>query len=116
VSFQSQVGREPWLQPYTDVTLIKYAREGRKRVTVVCPGFAADCLETLEEIAIRNRAAFLASGGEHFDYIPALNSRPAHAALLAGLITRHAGGWPDNATAAEADATRQRAMRQGAAR
>jgi protoporphyrin/coproporphyrin ferrochelatase len=116
VSFQSQVGREQWLQPYTDVTLLRYAREGRKRVTVVCPGFATDCLETLEEIAIRNRAAFLAGGGEHFDYIPALNSRPAHAALLAGLITRHAGGWPDDAPAAEADATRQRAMRQGAAR
>jgi ferrochelatase len=90
ISFQSQVGREEWLRPYTDETLIQFAKEGRKRVTVVCPGFATDCLETLEEIALRNRATFLANGGEQYDYIPALNASPAHAEFLAQLIERRA--------------------------
>ena len=93
ISFQSQVGREEWLRPYTDETLIRFANDGRRRVTVMCPGFAADCLVTLEEIALRNRAAFLAHGGERYDYIPALNAHPAHAELLARLIDRHAAGW-----------------------
>ena len=88
ISFQSQVGREEWLRPYTDETLIRFAKEGRRRVTVVCPGFAADCLETLEEIALRNRATFLANGGEHYDYVPALNASPTHAEFLARLIER----------------------------
>lgn len=118
VSFQSQVGREEWLRPYTDETLIQYARQDRKRVTVICPGFATDCLETLEEIEIRNRAVFIEHGGESYDYIPALNSGDAHAQLLAGLIQRHAQGWtqPGAAHAAESEATKQRALRQGAAR
>ena len=79
MSFQSQVGREEWLRPYTDETLVKMAREGQRRVSVVCPGFATDCLETLEEIAIRNRAPFMTNGGEFYDYIPALNAGEAHA-------------------------------------
>ena len=95
VSFQSQVGREEWLRPYTDEQLMQFARQGRKRVLVVCPGFATDCLETLEEIGLRNRATFLANGGEHYDYVPALNASGAHATLLAGLIDRHASGWSD---------------------
>jgi protoporphyrin/coproporphyrin ferrochelatase len=118
ISFQSQVGRQEWLRPYTDETLVQMARQGRKRVTVVCPGFATDCLETLEEIAIRNRALFMASGGEFYDYVPALNAGAAHAELLAELIARHAAGWPaaQPVDAADREASRQRALRLGAAR
>ncbi len=118
VSFQSQVGREEWLRPYTDETLVKMARAGQRRVSIVCPGFATDCLETLEEIAIRNRALFMANGGEYYDYIPALNAGDGHAELLAALIARHAHGWPvaATATAAELEESRRRALRQGAAR
>jgi ferrochelatase len=118
VSFQSQVGREEWLRPYTDETLQRMAREGQRRVSVVCPGFATDCLETLEEIAIRNRALFMASGGEFYDYIPCLNAGDAHAALLADLIASHARGWPaaQPAAAGELEESRRRALRQGAAR
>jgi protoporphyrin/coproporphyrin ferrochelatase len=117
VSFQSQVGREQWLQPYTDQTLIQFAQQGRKRISVICPGFATDCLETLEEIEIRNRAAFMKHGGEFYDYIPALNASAAHAQLLADLVRRHAQGWPCATSAnVDLDATKQRALRQGAAR
>jgi protoporphyrin/coproporphyrin ferrochelatase len=118
VSFQSQVGRDEWLRPYTDETLVKMAREGQRRVSVVCPGFATDCLETLEEIAIRNRVPFMQNGGEFYDYIPALNASDPHAEMLAELIARHARGWPaaESAGAAELDESRQRALRQGAAR
>ena len=118
ISFQSQVGRDEWLRPYTDATLLKMAREGQRRVSVVCPGFATDCLETLEEIAIRNRALFMANGGEFYDYIPALNAIDAHAELLAELIARHARAWPaaQPGAAAELEESRRRALRQGAAR
>jgi ferrochelatase len=118
VSFQSQVGRDEWLRPYTDETLLRMARAGQRRVSIVCPGFATDCLETLEEIAIRNRALFMANGGEFYDYIPALNASDAHAGLLADLISRHARGWPgaDTVAASELDESRRRALRQGAAR
>jgi ferrochelatase len=118
ISFQSQVGRQEWLRPYTDETLLKMAREGQRRVCVVCPGFATDCLETLEEIAIRNRALFMANGGEFYDYIPALNAGDEHAELLAALIARHACAWPATqpGTAAVLEESRRRALRQGAAR
>jgi ferrochelatase len=118
LSFQSQVGREEWLRPYTDQTLLRLAREGQRRVSVACPGFATDCLETLEEIAIRNRALFMANGGEFYDYIPALNASDTHAEFLADLIGRHAHGWPaaEPIAASERDESRQRALRQGAAR
>lgn len=120
VSFQSQVGREEWLRPYTDEWLIQAAREGRRRITVVCPGFATDCLETLEEIAIRNREAFLAAGGEYYDYVPALNASESHVQSLADLVVRHAGGWPESAAdqpaSEEREMTRQRALARGAAR
>lgn len=91
--FQSRFGREPWLQPYTDKTLEAWAREGVKTVDVLCPGFSADCLETLEEIAIGNRELFEASGGERLSYIPALNDDPAHIDMLAGLVERELSGW-----------------------
>jgi ferrochelatase len=116
MSFQSQVGRQEWLRPYTDERLLEYARSGPKRVTLVCPGFATDCLETLEEIALRNRQLFLEAGGEAYDYIPALNSSDAHVATLTNLIERHMQGWaePSQRTPAEAEATQHRPLRSGA--
>jgi ferrochelatase len=98
--------------------LLKMAREGQRRVTIVCPGFATDCLETLEEIAIRNRDLFMANGGEFYDYIPALNASDAHAEMLADLVARHASSWraAEPAAAGEAEESRHRALRQGAAR
>lgn len=92
-TFQSRFGREPWLQPYTDETLKGLPAQGVKSIQVVCPGFAADCLETLEEIAVENRDYFLAAGGDRFDYIPCLNSSPAHIASLQQIITEQLSGW-----------------------
>jgi ferrochelatase len=88
MAFQSRFGAAKWLQPYTETTLLEYGKRGPKQLTVVCPAFATDCLETLEEIAIRNRADFLAAGGEKFDYVPCLNARPSHIEMLAHLINR----------------------------
>ena len=86
LTFQSRVGRENWLQPYTDEVLKELGASNCKHVQVVCPGFAVDCLETLEEIDMQNRAFFLQAGGEVFEYIPALNHRDSHSALLAALV------------------------------
>lgn len=94
VSFQSRFGREPWLQPYTDHTLQEWGASGVRSVDVVCPGFSADCLETLEEIAIQNRDLFLQSGGERYHYIPALNEHPAHIEALTAIVGKHACAWP----------------------
>lgn len=103
VSFQSRVGREVWLQPYTAELLAEWGKAKAGRVQVLCPGFAVDCLETLEEIAVENRDNFLEHGGERFEYIPALNAEPDHAALLAALVRRHMSGWPvDHAAPAPA--------------
>ncbi len=93
LSYQSRLGRAAWLQPYTDATVRRLAQEGVKTLDVICPGFAADCLETLEEIAQQNRAMFRAAGGTELRYIPALNASPEHVAALAGLIRRHSQGW-----------------------
>jgi len=93
VSFHSRVGPTKWLQPYTSEVLAQLPSRGTDEVTVVCPGFAIDCLETLEEIDIENRARFLASGGRKFLYVPALNARPEHARFLAELIAQHCQGW-----------------------
>lgn len=92
LTFQSRFGREPWLQPYTDKTLQSLAAQGVKRVDVVCPGFAVDCLETLEEITMENAALFREAGGEALRYIPCLNASPAHADALAALARRHLRG------------------------
>lgn len=92
LTFQSRFGREVWLQPYTQATLEALARDGVRRVDVVCPGFAVDCLETLEEIAVENAAAFRAAGGEALRYIPCLNASAAHAEVLATLA-RSDAGW-----------------------
>jgi ferrochelatase len=93
VTFQSRFGRGKWLEPHTLPTLESLAASGVKRVDAICPGFAADCLETLEEIAILCRAAFLARGGEAFHAIPCLNTRPEWIAALDGLVRRHLAGW-----------------------
>lgn len=85
-TFQSRFGRAKWLQPYTQPTLEQLARDGLKSVDVVCPGFTADCLETLEEIAMECRAAFLAAGGTEFNYIPCLNERDEWIAALTDIV------------------------------
>ncbi len=95
VAFQSRVGREPWLQPYTDRLLETLPKQGARRVDVLCPGFAVDCLETLEEIAMAGRDTFLAAGGEVFHYIPCLNDGDDQVDALAALVRRHGGDWLD---------------------
>jgi ferrochelatase len=92
-AFQSRFGAAEWLKPYTIDFISGLPRRGVSDITVVCPGFAVDCLETLEEIAIENRDAFMAAGGRKFLYVPALNARPAHAQVLADLIARNGQGW-----------------------
>jgi protoporphyrin/coproporphyrin ferrochelatase len=121
IGFQSRFGREEWLKPYVDLLLRDYARQGPRQVTVVCPGFATDCLETLEEIAMQNREMFLSNGGEAFDYVPCLNSSPAHVDALEDVIAQHTQGWPELSGAATDDTTaregaRQRALALGASR
>jgi ferrochelatase len=95
LSYQSRVGREPWLQPYTDEVLRGLPARGVAQVDVVCPGFATDCLETLEEIAMQNADGFRAAGGERLEYLPALNADDAHVAALLALVRRHGAGWPE---------------------
>ncbi len=87
MTYQSRFGRLPWLSPYTDKTIALLPGQGVKHVQVVCPGFASDCLETLEEIEQQNKIIFLAAGGKKFEYIPALNDNNAHISLLAQLVT-----------------------------
>ena len=118
LTFQSRFGKAKWLEPYTEPTLIKLAQSGVKSVDVVCPGFTGDCLETLEEINIEARHAFLEAGGQAFNYIECLNDSPQWLAALSDLSIRHMGGW---ATAAAADPqaladSSARAMALGAVR
>ncbi|HDK38294.1 MAG TPA: ferrochelatase [Thiolapillus brandeum] len=93
MSYQSRMGREPWLQPATADSLRELAASGCRHVQVICPGFSADCLETLEEIAMENREVFLAAGGERYEYIPCLNDAEQHIQALANLAKRQLGGW-----------------------
>lgn len=93
VSFQSRFGPAGWLKPYTSTVLAEMPARGIHEVTVVCPGFSVDCLETLEEVDIENRDIFLRAGGRDFQYIPALNARVEHARFLADLIAQHCQGW-----------------------
>jgi len=118
VTFQSRFGKARWLEPYTEPTLVAMARRGARRVDVMCPGFAADCLETLEEIDQEARAAFLAAGGQEFHYIPCLNDQHEWIAALTALALRHLQGWPTDSgpTAAERARQRDRALSMGAAR
>ena len=91
MSFQSRFGRARWLQPYTSEVLAALPSRGIRSVSVICPGFAADCLETLEEIGMENRDVFRAAGGETYHYIAALNARPDHVAALRALVAQFKG-------------------------
>jgi ferrochelatase len=93
VTFQSRFGRAEWLQPYTEPTLRELGRAGVRRVDVVCPGFVSDCLETLEEIAMEGKQAFIESGGQDFRYIECLNESARFIDALGALTLRHACGW-----------------------
>jgi len=111
VTFQSRFGKAEWLQPYTQPTLEALGRSGTSSVDLVCPGFVADCLETLEEIAMENRDAFLGAGGKSFNYIPCLNERHEWIAALQDIVQTHLGNWltlpaapPETRTASQARA------------
>ena len=95
LGFQSRVGREPWLKPYTDKLLEEWGAQKVGRVDVLCPGFSADCLETLEEIALQNDELFRERGGGGLHYIGALNDRPDHIEALAELVHANTIGWRD---------------------
>ncbi|MGH8481548.1 MAG: ferrochelatase [Nevskiaceae bacterium] len=99
VAYQSRAGKAAWLAPYTDEVIPRLARQGLRRLDVICPGFAADCLETLDEVAIRYAGAFVAAGGEALRYVPALNARPGHIEALARIVGAAHGrdrsrAWP----------------------
>jgi ferrochelatase len=117
VCFQSRFGKAEWLQPYTAPTLEALGKAGTPRVDVICPGFVADCLETLEEIAIEGRSLFLTAGGREFNYIPALNENHRWIQAMADLVEAHVGGWPTHGKPdGEAlAASRERARAAGAA-
>jgi ferrochelatase len=94
ICFQSRFGKAEWLQPYTAPMLKQLGKEGTERIDIICPGFAADCLETLEEIAMEGKDDFIAAGGKVYHYIPALNEDEAWIKALTDLVERHLSGWP----------------------
>ncbi len=121
LSFQSRFGRARWLEPYTADTLRALGRAGTGRVDVICPGFTADCLETLEEIALEGRSDFLTGGGREFHLIPCLNGAPRFIGALAEIVERHTLGWPVDvrergARAEQARQSAARALAMGAPR
>jgi protoporphyrin/coproporphyrin ferrochelatase len=118
VTFQSRFGKAKWLEPYTQPTVEQLARGGTGRVDVICPGFTGDCLETLEEIGMEVRHAFLAAGGKEFHYISCLNDDPAWIAALGAIAEQHLAGWPtQEAVSAQALAkSREAALAMGAGR
>ena len=93
ISFQSRFRPAEWLQPYTSATLEQLGQQGLQRVDILCPGFPADCLETLEEIAIEGKSTFLTAGGKEYCYIPCLNERDDWIGALKNLALRHLQGW-----------------------
>ncbi len=93
ITFQSRFGREEWLKPYTEQTLRSMGKQKLSSIDVVCPGFSSDCLETLEEIEMTNRDAFIGTGGKNFTYIPALNAKHGHIQFLKHLIERNSQDW-----------------------
>ncbi len=122
VAFQSRFGREEWLRPYADETLERLGKEGLTSLDVVCPGFSADCLETLEEMAMQNKEVFQRAGGGDYRYIPALNDSPAHIEALADIVLQNTVGWPGveswdaKAATIEAEQSAARAIAMGASR
>jgi ferrochelatase len=123
VTFQSRFGKAEWLQPYTAPSLVEMAKQGVGRVDVMCPGFISDCLETLEEIAMEAKSAFLQAGGKEFHFIPCLNEAPEWIDGLRDIVEQQMIGWPTMfnsaslaAQAHEAEVSRQEALRLGAER
>ena len=116
VTFQSRFGKAKWLEPYTEPTLKRLAAHGLARADVICPGFTADCLETLEEIDQEARRAFIGAGGREFHYIPALNDLHEWIAALAQIAIANLGGWPTQSPtgSSELQASRERALAAGA--
>jgi len=121
ISFQSRVGRAEWLRPYTDETLETWGKERAGLVDVICPGFSADCLETLEEIAMENAELFRSAGGGDLRYIPALNARDDHVSFLTRTVEKNVAGWPEadpdwslSETSRQLEKSRERAMKTGA--
>ena len=110
ITFQSRFGKAEWIKPYTQATLEELGHAKTRRVDVICPGFVADCLETLEEIALDCKGEFLAAGGGEFHYIPAINQRPDWIAALGALVTRHMSGWPLAASRDADAASRAKAL------
>ena len=116
VTFQSRFGRAQWLRPYTEPSLQEMAAAGLERVDVICPGFPVDCLETLEEIGLEARDAFLQAGGREFHYIACLNATPGAVAAIAAVARRHLQGWPLSLPdSTELTLQRERALHLGAA-
>ena len=116
ISFQSRFGKAAWLQPYTTATLKLWGKQKIRRVDVVCPGFVADCLETLEEIAMEGREDFLHAGGGEYHYIPCLNERNDWMLALTDLVMDNLQGWLQAADAAGLEQGRLRALAAGAKR
>jgi ferrochelatase len=116
ITFQSRFGRAAWLEPYTAATLKELGRRKTRRVDMVCPGFVADCLETLEEIAIEVRNEFLHAGGGEYHYIPCLNERPDWMGTLTGIVLDNLHGWLDKQDAAELEQSKSKALGMGAKR
>lgn len=114
LSFQSRFGKAEWLQPYTTATLKELGRQKIKRIDVVCPGFAADCLETLEEIAMEGKEDFQHAGGGEYHYIPCLNDRDDWIHALTNLVMENLNGWLSEPDKAELEQNRLRALRMGA--
>ena len=121
VSFQSRVGREEWLRPYTDETLASWGGEKMGNIDVICPAFAVDCLETLEEIAIAGQEQFAEAGGGELRYVPCLNARDDHIAFLSRLVDKNVGGWAESSpdwsaseAASDLEKSRRRARAMGA--
>ncbi len=114
--FQSRMGRQEWLQPYCDEELKKFPARNIKDIDIICPGFSADCLETLEEINMQYRRLFLESGGQRFNYIPCLNDGREHLEFLAGLIQEQVHNRDDDVAKEERQARLSRAKAMGASR
>jgi len=116
VTFQSRLGRAKWLEPYTEPTLIEMGKAGVERVDVICPGFTSDCLETLEEINMEAREAFLHAGGKEFHYIPCLNDDPEWITALCKITETHLSGWPtlERQDPVERELSRKAALELGA--
>lgn len=114
LTFQSRMGVEEWLTPYTDKSLASLAQQGIKSVQIACPGFSADCLETLEEINMQNRDVFIEAGGEKYQYIPALNDSDEHIIMMASLVEPQIDLWQQQQVPSNLELTKKLAEELGA--